>query len=173
MRPAISFLFKKPSASRLIAGVLQQPPAIRTMASQARQQPAWQPPQPRPEVQLPRLKIYNSLTRKKEPFVPLDPNGKRVTWYVCGPTVYDDAHIGHARNYVTTDIIRRVMRDYFKFDVNFVMNITDVDDKVRLVLSLFQGAWHFPLNSARSRRAECLGCTSNMGHILRQNPCGT
>lgn len=47
--------------------------------------------------------------------------------------MYDDAHLGHARNYVSTDIIRRIMRDYFKFDVNFVMNITDVDDKVRIV----------------------------------------
>ena len=54
-----------------------------------------------------------------------------MTWYVCGPTVYDDAHVGHARNYVSTDIIRRIMQDYFKFDVNFVMNVTDVDDKVR------------------------------------------
>lgn len=44
--------------------------------------------------------------------------------------MYDDAHLGHARNYVSTDIIRRIMRDYFKFDVRFVMNITDVDDKV-------------------------------------------
>jgi len=48
------------------------------------------------------------------------------------PTVYDDAHLGHARNYVSTDIIRRIMQDYFKFNVNFVMNITDVDDKIIL-----------------------------------------
>lgn len=47
-------------------------------------------------------------------------------------TVYDDSHLGHARNYVTTDIIRRILRDYFKFDVHFVMNITDVDDKIIL-----------------------------------------
>ena len=46
--------------------------------------------------------------------------------------MYDDAHLGHARNYVSTDIIRRIMRDFFKYDVKFVMNITDVDDKVRL-----------------------------------------
>jgi len=56
-------------------------------------------------------------------------------WYACGPTVYDDAHLGHARNYVSTDIIRRIMRDYFKFDVNFVMNITDVDDKVWMAMA--------------------------------------
>ena len=46
--------------------------------------------------------------------------------------MYDDAHLGHARNYVSTDIIRRIMQDFFKYDVKFVMNITDVDDKVRL-----------------------------------------
>jgi cysteinyl-tRNA synthetase len=44
--------------------------------------------------------------------------------------VYDDAHVGHARNYVSTDIIRRVLAHYFNFDVEFIMNITDVDDKV-------------------------------------------
>ncbi|KAJ5099554.1 cysteine--tRNA ligase [Penicillium argentinense] len=77
----------------------------------------------------PPLKVWNSLTKSKTPFIPIDPAGKKVTWYACGPTVYDDAHLGHARNYVSTDIIRRIMRDYFKFDVNFVMNITDVDDK--------------------------------------------
>lgn len=44
--------------------------------------------------------------------------------------MYDDAHLGHARNYVSTDIIRRILRDYFEYDVEFVMNITDVDDKV-------------------------------------------
>ncbi|KAL8742645.1 MAG: hypothetical protein Q9190_004902 [Brigantiaea leucoxantha] len=101
------------------------------MSGTTRQQPPWQsPPQPLPEAKLPPLKIWNSLTRSKTPFVPLDKNGRRVTWYACGPTVYDDAHLGHARNYVSTDIIRRVMKDYFKFDVEFVMNITDVDDKI-------------------------------------------
>lgn len=63
------------------------------------------------------------------PFVPKD-EGK-VSWYACGPTVYDHSHLGHARNYVSTDIIRRIMRDYFGYEVKFVMNITDVDDKVR------------------------------------------
>ena len=83
---------------------------------------------PKPPSDLPPLKIYNSLTRTKTPFIPRKDNN--VTWYTCGPTVYDDSHLGHARNYVTTDILRRIMRDYFKFDVRFVMNITDVDDKV-------------------------------------------
>lgn len=100
--------------------------------SQARQQPHWQPPpKPSADAQLPPLRIWNSLTRSKTPFIPLDWKNGRVTWYACGPTVYDDAHLGHARNYVSTDIIRRIMKDYFKFDVKFVMNITDVDDKVR------------------------------------------
>ncbi|KAI4122565.1 MAG: hypothetical protein LQ338_005741 [Usnochroma carphineum] len=103
------------------------------MASQTRQQPPWQPlPEPSPDahVQLPPLTVWNSLTRSKTPFKPLDWRNRRVTWYACGPTVYDDAHLGHARNYVSTDIIRRIMKDYFKFDVKFVMNITDVDDKI-------------------------------------------
>ena len=96
----------------------------------SRQQPPWRQPPTNAEVQLPPLKVWNSLTKSKTPFVPIDPQGKKVNSYACGPTVYDDAHLGHARNYVSTDIIRRIMRDYFKFDVNFVMNITDVDDKV-------------------------------------------
>jgi cysteinyl-tRNA synthetase len=104
----------------------------RTMAT-ARQQPPWQQPASHPDSseQLPPLRVWNSLTRTKTPFIPLDPKGRRVTWYACGPTVYDDAHLGHARNYVSTDILRRLLRDYFKFDVKFIMNITDVDDKVR------------------------------------------
>lgn len=100
------------------------------MASDGRKQPPWIPPQPRPDAQLPRLKIYNSLTRSKDDFVPVDPTGKTATWYACGPTVYEDAHLGHAKNYVSTDIIRRIMKDYFGFRVKFVMNTTDIDDKI-------------------------------------------
>lgn len=55
-----------------------------------------------------------------------------MTWYACGPTVYDDAHLGHAKNYVSTDIIRRIMTDYFGFRIKFVMNTTDIDDKIIL-----------------------------------------
>jgi cysteinyl-tRNA synthetase len=99
-------------------------------STSARQQPPWAMPQATKSLH-PNLKVYNSLTRSKTPFIPVDREGKHVTWYACGPTVYDDAHLGHARNYVTTDIIRRLLRDYFRFDVEFVMNITDVDDKVR------------------------------------------
>lgn len=100
------------------------------MASNSRQQPPWIAPQGQPDTQLPRLKVYNSLTRRKDDFVPVDP--KLVTWYACGPTVYEDAHLGHAKNYVSTDIIRRIMRDYFGFSLKFVMNTTDIDDKIIL-----------------------------------------
>lgn len=74
------------------------------------------------------LKIYNSLTRKKEVFVPQ--NGMNITWYSCGPTVYDASHMGHARSYMSFDILRRVLRDYFGYDITYVMNITDIDDKI-------------------------------------------
>ena len=65
-----------------------------------RAQPPWAPP---PGAA--RLKLYNSLTRNKEPFVPQ--RGNKVTWYNCGPTVYDASHMGHARTYLTFDILRR------------------------------------------------------------------
>lgn len=76
----------------------------------------------------PVLKLYNSFTRKKETFIPK--NGNSVLWYSCGPTVYDASHMGHARSYITFDILRRVLSGYFGFDVFYVMNITDIDDKI-------------------------------------------
>ena len=79
------------------------------------------------------LMLYNSLLDEKVPFVPADgPGSKQITWYTCGPTVYDIAHVGHARNYLTFDIIRRVLEDYFGYNCLFVMNVTDVDDKIIL-----------------------------------------
>ncbi|CAI6006481.1 unnamed protein product [Closterium sp. NIES-65] len=74
------------------------------------------------------LRVNNSLCNEKVPFVPQ--NGRRVTWYICGPTVYDSSHIGHARTYLSFDIIRRILEDYFGYDVFYVMNVTDVDDKI-------------------------------------------
>lgn len=73
------------------------------------------------------LQIYNSLTRKKEVFVPLVP--KKIGIYVCGITVYDYCHLGHARSLVSFDVIVRYLRarDY---KVNYVRNITDIDDKI-------------------------------------------
>ena len=76
------------------------------------------------------LWLLNSLTMKVEPFMPIDQ--RMVKWYICGPTVYDASHIGHARNYIAFDIVRRVMLDYFGFDILYVMNITDIDDKIIL-----------------------------------------
>ena len=73
------------------------------------------------------LKIYNSLTRKKEEFTPVE-KGK-VKIYVCGMTVYSDAHIGHARTYFAFDVVRRYF-EYKGYKVTYVQNITDVDDKI-------------------------------------------
>ncbi|KAK3361625.1 tRNA synthetases class I (C) catalytic domain-containing protein [Lasiosphaeria ovina] len=73
--------------------------------------------------------VHNSLKPGAPvPFVPKDVG--KVSWYACGPTTYDLSHLGHARNYVSTDIIRRVLMHHFGFKVNFVMNYTDVDDKI-------------------------------------------
>jgi len=71
--------------------------------------------------------IYNSFTKKKEEFKPIDP--PNVSMYVCGPTIYDYFHIGNGRTFVMSDIIRRYLI-YKGFDVKFVMNLTDVDDKI-------------------------------------------
>jgi cysteinyl-tRNA synthetase len=73
------------------------------------------------------LKVYNTLTRKKEVFKPR--KGKNVNIFVCGPTVYDFAHIGHARSYVVFDVIVKYLR-YKGYKVNYIQNITDVDDKI-------------------------------------------
>ena len=72
------------------------------------------------------LKLYNTLTRKKEVFKPI--KGKLVKMYTCGPTVYDFAHIGNFRAYICSDILKRYLK-YLGYKVKHVMNITDVDDK--------------------------------------------
>jgi cysteinyl-tRNA synthetase len=75
------------------------------------------------------LQLYNSLTRRKEEFRPLDPQNVRM--YVCGPTVYDEAHIGNARAVVVFDLLYRVLRHEYGADyVTYVRNITDVEDKI-------------------------------------------
>ena len=73
------------------------------------------------------LQLYNTLTNQKEKFEPLNPG--KVTMYVCGPTVYNYIHIGNARSAVTFDTIRRYL-EYRGFEVNYVSNFTDVDDKI-------------------------------------------
>jgi cysteinyl-tRNA synthetase len=73
------------------------------------------------------LRVYNTLTGKKEFFEPLEP--AKVGMYVCGPTVYDSCHIGHARSVVVFDVIVRYLKAK-GFDVNYVRNFTDVDDKI-------------------------------------------
>ncbi|XP_055855572.1 cysteine--tRNA ligase, cytoplasmic [Episyrphus balteatus] len=90
-----------------------------------RSQPAWQKPESQERS---KLKLFNSLTRQKEEFIPLD--GNNVRWYSCGPTVYDASHMGHARSYISFDILRRVLSDYFGYNIQYVMNITDIDDKI-------------------------------------------
>ena len=73
--------------------------------------------------------LSNSLGNKKEKFVPI--NNKKIGMYVCGPTVYDDSHIGNARPLVVFDILFRVLKCRYGNDsVSYVRNITDIDDKI-------------------------------------------
>ncbi len=75
------------------------------------------------------LRLYDTLSREKRQFVPLDPNNVRM--YVCGPTVYDFAHIGNARPVIVFDVLFRLLRHlYGEQHVTYVRNITDVDDKI-------------------------------------------
>src|SRR3981081_2399348 len=75
------------------------------------------------------LKLYDTLTRQKRRFDPIEPT--RVRLYVCGPTVYDFAHIGNARPVIVFDVLYRLLRHIYRADhVTYVRNITDVDDKI-------------------------------------------
>jgi len=73
------------------------------------------------------LRIYNTLTNKKEEFVPIEPG--KVKMYVCGMTVYDLCHLGHARVLVVFDMVTRFLRSS-GYDVTYIRNITDIDDKI-------------------------------------------
>ena len=75
------------------------------------------------------LKLFNTLTRSVQDFAPLDPAGKKVGMYCCGPTVYDFAHIGNWRTFVFADLVRRYL-EFKGYAINHVMNITDVEDKI-------------------------------------------
>ncbi|DAB32523.1 MAG TPA: cysteine--tRNA ligase, partial [Sulfurospirillum sp. UBA11407] len=73
------------------------------------------------------MTIYDSVQRKKVEFVPIQPNLAKI--YVCGPTVYDDAHLGHARSAIAFDLLRRTLKG-LGYEVLFVKNFTDIDDKI-------------------------------------------
>jgi len=73
------------------------------------------------------LKVYNTLTRSKEEFIPLE--DKKVKMFVCGPTVYDYTHIGHAKSYIAFDVIARYLR-YRGYEVFYLQNITDIEDRL-------------------------------------------
>jgi len=73
------------------------------------------------------LHVYNTLARRKEEFNPI--RGKKVNVFVCGPTVYDDSHIGHGKTYVQFDVVVRYLR-WKGFEVFYLMNITDIEDKI-------------------------------------------
>jgi cysteinyl-tRNA synthetase len=75
------------------------------------------------------LKLFNTLSRSVQEFIPLDAAGKQVGLYCCGPTVYDFAHIGNWRTFIFGDLVRRYL-DFKDYAVTQVMNITDVDDKI-------------------------------------------
>ena len=73
------------------------------------------------------MKVFNTLSGKKETLVPLEKN--KIKMYVCGMTVYDDTHIGHARTFISFDLIVRYLRS-INYEVHYIRNITDVDDKI-------------------------------------------
>ena len=73
------------------------------------------------------MKLYNTLTRKKEEFKPITP--KKIKMYVCGPTVYNYFHIGNGRTFIVFDTIRRYF-EYRGYEVEFIQNFTDIDDKM-------------------------------------------
>jgi cysteinyl-tRNA synthetase len=100
------------------------------------------------------LRLYDTLTREKRSFVPLDPNNVRM--YVCGPTVYDFAHIGNARPVIVFDVLFRLLRHlYGEAHVTYVRNITDVDDKINdRAVRDFPG---LPLNEAIRKVTEKTG----------------
>ena len=97
------------------------------------------------------LRLYNTLTRRKEDFAPIDP--KAVRLYVCGPTVYDYAHIGNARPIIVFDVLFRLLRHVYGADhVIYVRNITDVDDKINARAERDYPA--LPLNEAIAKVTE-------------------
>ncbi len=102
------------------------------------------------------LHLYNSLTRSTEPFMPLDSEGKKVTFYSCGPTVYDFAHIGNFRAFLNADVLRRTL-EQLSFDVRQIMNITDVGHMTDDSLADGGGEDKMEVASARLQEAKKSG----------------
>jgi cysteinyl-tRNA synthetase len=100
------------------------------------------------------LSLYNSLTRRKQPFQPIDPGNVRM--YVCGPTVYDFVHIGNARPIVVFDVLFRLLRHHYGPEhVSYARNITDVDDKINARAA--EEYPELPLNAAIRKVTEATG----------------
>ena len=98
------------------------------------------------------LEIYNNLTRKKEVFTPID--AQNVRMYVCGMTVYDLCHLGHARVLVVFDVVNRYLRDIFGDNhVTYIRNITDIDDKIIARANENNEPFHAVSDSVRSVRS--------------------
>lgn len=123
------------------------------------------------------LHFHNTLTRNVEPFAPLDPAGRRVKLYTCGPTVYNHAHIGNFRAYIFEDLLQRHL-EYRGYRVERVMNLTDVDDKtirgarekgVALddFTAPFKAAFFDDLKSLRIKPADKYPCATDPAHITR------
>ncbi len=107
------------------------------------------------------MQIFNTLSKRKEEFYPLNP--PNVTMYMCGPTVYDYFHIGNARSFIMSDVIRRYL-EYKNFNVKFIMNLTDVEDKIikkaneqnstpQLVSEFYTKAFFEDINKLRIKKA--------------------
>ena len=97
------------------------------------------------------IRLYNTRTRKKEPFAPIDPTNVRM--YVCGPTVYDRAHLGNARPVIVFDVLYRLLRHVVGVDhVTYVRNFTDVDDKI----------------NAEAQRRKSLGDPRSLEALIRE-----
>lgn len=95
----------------------------------AMEKQVWKAPQIAENSYRTGLKLNNSLWQKEPTeFVPV--SGRRVNWYICGPTVYSDSHLGHAKTYLCFDTIRKILVRHFKYEVYQVMNITNIDDKI-------------------------------------------
>ena len=113
------------------------------------------------------LRLYDTLTREKRAFAPLDRNNVRM--YVCGPTVYDFAHIGNARPVIVFDVLFRLLRHLYGADhVTYVRNITDVDDKINdRAVRDFPG---LPLNEAirkvTEKTADAVSCRRRGARLL-------